>query len=119
MNGVEILAAHEVMATTFNWYVFIIGAIIVTAVMFLLSLKYIIPTSKLDAILLATFSTILLICPVGAIASVTGERVPSYTEYKVQLSDEVPIAEFLSTYEIIGQEGQILTIREKEFAENG
>jgi hypothetical protein len=118
MNGVEILAAHEVMATTFNWYVFVIGMGVIIGLMSLLAWNYL-PGEKTTNILVGLFCSLLFVGPIGIIASCTGEKVPDYVEYKVQLSDEVPIADFLSTYEIIGQEGQILTIREKEFAENG
>lgn len=114
MNGVEILAAHEIMTTTFNWYVFIIGMGIVIGLMSLLAWKCP-PGDKTICILVVLLCSIVLVCPMGLIASCTGEKVPDYVEYKVQLSDEVPIADFLSTYEIIDQEGQILTIREKEF----
>ena len=116
MSGVEILAAHEVMATTFNWYVFVIGMGVIIGIMSLLAWKY--PLGdKTISILVAFLCSLFFVCPMGLIASCTGAKVPDYVEYKVQLSDEVPIADFLSTYEIIGQEGQILTIREKEFDE--
>ena len=116
MNGVEILAAHEVMTTTFNWYVFIIGMGVIIGIMSWLAVTFL-SKDKTTSILIALLCSILFISPIGVIASYTGEKVPDYIEYKVQLSDEVPIADFLSTYEIIGQEGQILTIREKEFDE--
>lgn len=116
MNGVEILAAHEVMATTFNWYVFVIGMGVIIGGLSLLMWKY--PVGDITiCILVVLFCSIVCACPMGLIASCTGEKVPDHTEYKVQLSDEVPIAEFLSTYQIIDQEGQILTVIEKEFDE--
>lgn len=116
MNGVEILAAHEVMATTFNWYVFVIGMGVIIGGISLLMWKY--PVGDITTcILLGLLCSLIFVCPIGIIASQTGEKVPDHTEYKVQLSDEVPIAEFLSTYQIIDQEGQILTIIEKEFDE--
>jgi len=36
------------------------------------------------------------------------------TRYKVLLNDEISITEFLEDYEILKQEGLILTVREKE-----
>jgi hypothetical protein len=117
MSGVEILAAHEIMTTTFNWYVFIIGMGIVIGLISLLIWKYPIGDDMLVNIALGLFCLGLFVCPIGVIANYTGEEVLDYIEYKVKLSDEVPIADFLSTYEIIDQEGQILTIREKEFDE--
>ena len=115
MNGVEILAAHEVMTPTFNWYVFVIGVIIVVTTVIFLTWKAPICVDKISNIFIAFIVILAFTFPVAVIAAHTGEKIPYYTEDKVQLSDEVPIADFLSTYEIIGQEGQILTIREKEF----
>ena len=114
MSGVEILAAHEVMATTFNWYVFILGIIIVSVIMIIILWKFPPSSDTGTNIFIMIFSIIMFAFPIGITASCTGEKIPCYTEYKVQLSDEVPIAEFLATYEIIDQEGQILTIKEKE-----
>ena len=39
------------------------------------------------------------------------------THYKVLLSDEITLTEFLENYEIIGQEGKIYTIRERTEAD--
>ena len=112
MAGVEILATHEVMATTFNWYVFIIGMIIVIGGISFLAWKYP-PGNEVICIVVILACLLVYGCLMAIIASCTGEEVPYCVEYKVQLSDGVPIADFLSTYEIIDQEGQILTIREK------
>jgi hypothetical protein len=37
-----------------------------------------------------------------------------HIEYKVAIDDSVSINEFLDKYEIIGQEGKIYTVKEKE-----
>lgn len=117
MSGVEILAAHEVMTPTFNWYVFILGVIIVSVITIILLWKFPAVPDTGANIFIMILAITMLAFPIGAIANCTGEKVLDYVEYKVQLSDEVPIADFLSTYEILGQDGQILTIREKEFDE--
>ena len=114
MNGVEILATHEIMKTAaFNWYIFIIGMIIVTVTVIILIWKYLFYEDKITNILTAIVIILIFAIPVAVVASNVGEKILDHTEYKVQLSDEVPIAEFLSTYQIIDQEGQILTIKEK------
>ena len=114
MNGVEILATHEIMKTAaFNWYVFIIGMIIVTATVIILTWKYLFYEDKITNILTAIVIILIFTIPVAVIASNVGEKTLDHIEYKVQLSNEVPIAKFLSTYQIIDQEGQILTIKEK------
>ena len=40
------------------------------------------------------------------------------TQYKVTISDEVPMNEFLKKYAIIEQEGKIYTIRERSTEED-
>ena len=42
------------------------------------------------------------------------EVTDCYTEYKVTVSDEVSMNEFLERYEIIDQEGKIYTVVERE-----
>ena len=50
-------------------------------------------------------------------AATTGEsfHIPNEfeTHYEVLLSDEITLTEFLDDYEIVGQEGNIYTIRER------
>ena len=114
MAGVEILATNEIIKNTFNLPVFIIGMIIVIATVIFLTWKYLLCDVDRISIIIIVLTTILLFSiPVAIIANKTGEKTLDYIEYKVQLSDEVPIAEFLSTYQIIDQEEQILTIRER------
>lgn len=43
----------------------------------------------------------------------TGDPVKYETQYKVTISDEVQMNEFLEQYEIIDQDGKIYVIREK------
>lgn len=87
MTGVEILATQEVAtAFTFNSTSFciVLGIFIVGG--FLL----------------------------GAVAGIVECDCPSEyeTQYKVTISDEVSMNEFLERYEIIDQEGKIYTVRE-------
>lgn len=60
-------------------------------------------------------------CVLGAFAGLGSakEQLPlEYeTHYKVTISDEVSMNEFLSKYEIIDQEGKIYTVREIEDGE--
>ena len=113
MSGVEILATHEIMKTSFNFRVFIIGMIIVAATVIILTFRNLPFEDKISNIIVDIMIILIFSMPVMAIADNVGEKTLDHIEYKVQLSDEVPIAEFLSTYQIINQEGQILTIKEK------
>lgn len=113
MTGVEILASQEIMKNVFSVPAFIIGMIIVIIAVIILIWKYLSDEDKISNILIALTIILMSAIPVMIISESIGEKTLDYIEYKVQLSDEVPIAEFLSTYQIIDQEGQILTIKEK------
>lgn len=116
MNGVEILASEEVVtATTFNsalfcW--FIVAAVVVGLVIGLIAsfcegdIQYLF----IIVFVVACFGLIL-----GAIIGVAEGTPTEYeTQYKVTISDEVPMNEFLERYEIIEQEGKIYTVRERK-----
>ena len=47
------------------------------------------------------------------IIGMTNKTTPAYTEYKVIVDDSVPLNEFIEKYEIIDQEGNIYTVKEK------
>ena len=118
MTGVEILAMEEVaVAFEFGWLGFwimfglcvIVGAI--WSIVNTLNGEYdwaIIPGTVVLAIIIGSFFGVLL-----GIAT-NGEPTVYETQYKVTVSDEVPMNEFLERYEIINQEGKIYTVRERE-----
>lgn len=113
MTGVEILAMEEVVVnTSYNWTAFAICFIIVF-VIFSIPGIIISFNKKEKNYFFVIFFTIL-----GAIFSFVvgaGMEVPSEytTHYKVTISDEVQLNEFNERYEIIGQEGKIYTVRER------
>lgn len=113
MIGVDILATQEIMKSTFNWYAFIIGMIIVITTTIILIWKFSSNEDILYNIMIAFIVISLFTIPVSIIADKTGEKTLDHIEYKVKLSDEVSISEFLSTYQIVDQEEQILTISER------
>jgi len=50
----------------------------------------------------------------GALLGTVFQTPTAYkTQYKVVISDEVPMNEFYERYEVISQEGKIYTIRER------
>lgn len=115
MTGVEILAANEVVsAYAFNWHVYILMCTASTFVMSLVvgfgcyfdiggwSFVY-------GAIFGLLFGALIGILPAK-------ETLPSeyVMEYKVTISDEVSMNDFLARYEIVDQEGKIYTVRERE-----
>lgn len=114
MTGVEILAIEEaVVSNKFNYPIF---GFLLTIVIAMIAINY-----------LATFGTkrftdditwlgIMLAIVVGVCVLagwVTNE--PQYeTQYKVTVSDEVSMNEFLEHYEIIDQEGKIYIVKERD-----
>ncbi len=116
MNGVEILATQEVaVAFCFNWLSFWIAIAIVMGVC--LAAGCFVSAVEND------FSPLIVFCIMGAFFGLlfglifgSGDRKPTEyeTQYKVSITDEVSMNEFLEKYEIIDQEGKIYTVREKD-----
>ena len=119
MTGVEVLATEEVITgSSFNWLGFTLTFVTVVLIIALVAINKC-KTAKecLQCIALVGGIT-------GAIAGfLMGEAaaipVEHETYYKVTISDEVPLNEFLERYEIVDQEGRIYTIRELEGKDGG
>ena len=117
MTGVEILATEEVaVAFGFNWVAFWALTGLLTLAGFVLGLviaeKYAYDWQLVPALAIAGVIGGLLIG--GPIGFASGESTAYETQYKVTVSDEVPMNEFLERYEIIDQEGKIYTVRERD-----
>lgn len=118
MTGVEILAMEEVVTgTAFNWLAFWIALGIMAGVGLLVGFL----TASYDWGFDWEFFTpiwILFLILGILIGVLTGFlfAAPTETEtcYKVLISDEVSMNEFLEQYEIVDQEGKIYTIKERE-----
>lgn len=115
MTGVEILAVEEVaIESAFNWMACFISFCVVVAIFVLFGTA----TSKryddLMHFLVGVVAGVIVGAAFGA-AFGFGLSIPTVYEnqYKVTISDEVKINEFLEKYEIIDQEGKIYTVRER------
>lgn len=115
MNGVEILATTEV-ATASSFDMKAAFLCLVISILLTLVIGIIMSISKLD------IDFLLISLCLGAfggwiIGTIVGWCVPKETayetQYKVTISDEVNLNEFLDKYEIVDQEGKIYTVREK------
>lgn len=108
MTGVEILATQEV-ATAFGfcWPGFIIPLII--AVIFGCLIYF--GEDNIQASIVVFIFAISAAFFTGFVAD--GAPIEYETQYKVTISDEVSMNDFLDKYEIVSQEGKIYTVRER------
>ena len=116
MAGVEILAMEEVVAATqFNMTMFWIIFCGVLVVMFIVGTAMSLNNRDWCQLLLSLLAGILAGALFGVMAGSLSATPTEYTtQYKVTISDEVKMNDFLSRYKIIRQEGKIYTVREIE-----
>ena len=119
MNGVEILATEQVaVAFGFGWGLFFVLGLIFSI------LFGVIAWCLAEENNFSNLGTRLLVC-VGIVTALalaafiggvseTGAPTEFETHYKVTISDEVPMNEFLERYEIVDQDGKIFIVREVE-----
>jgi hypothetical protein len=116
MTGVEILATQEV-ATVFgmNW-----NALLVTVVpsglfgAFLFGVCLIELWNWWQRVLFGFGIGLVISLLVGGAAFQNDRTLVYETQYKVTISDEVQMNDFLERYEIIDTEGKIYTVRERD-----
>lgn len=113
MTGVEILATQEVaIAFEFGWDNFWIGLAMVTAIgLFVGTLAFLSSGDFINIVVGVILGAILGII-VGIGVGVDNIPTEYETRYKVTISDEVIMNDFLERYEIVSQEGKIYTVRE-------
>ena len=114
IDGVTVLAS-EVVTTScafinIMFYVFIgllvLGFISLLIGMIVDSLGF----AQTGAIVLGcSFGLFLISLPIDAVT-----QIPDYTKYEVILDDSVSMNEFMNTYEILEQRGQIYVVKEIE-----
>lgn len=108
MTGVEILASTQVVTkSVFNWEVFWIVLVVFAALGFFIG--YIMDNWRLGLIL-----GLLVGVLYGFIAGVDFVKPVEYTnQHKVIISEDVSMLEFTEKYEIVGTEGEIYIVNEK------
>ena len=113
MDGVKVLDVVEIMDNTINWFWF--GIVVVCLMAGFVALCTVLATKQNDKtwyLMLILFAVLSI--AVGLIVGLaTGDQYVKEFHYKVLLEENVDMQSFLDTYEIIEQEGQILTIKEK------
>ena len=116
MTGVEVLAVEEIaIGFAFNWSEFWGMAILTFCILLWVGIVI--------AIIENNWIPVILFCSLGLILGIglgfsfghgNGSPIEYESQYKVAISDEVSMNEFIEKYEIIEQEGKIYTVREKE-----
>ena len=116
MTGVEILATEEVaIAFAFGWLSFWISMAICMTPFIIIGLSICLADNNPTPLVVFVIVGIIIGGGFGTIAA-SEQRIPSEyeTQYKVTISDEVSMNDFLDKYEIIDQEGKIYTVRERK-----
>ena len=114
MTGIEVLVAQEVVTESiFNWPMFwiVFGAIsglfiLIGIILSLIDYDW----SNLGVCIIGFIFGLFFGVVVGSALDIP---TAYETHYKVTISDEVSMNDFLEKYEIIDQEGKIYTIRER------
>lgn len=115
MQGIEILTSAQVATEwAFNWTAFWFAFGIITIVLFLCSLAYMIDDICAFVIVVGLIMSSIGGGLIGLVVGKIGETPTVYeTQYKVTISDETAMSEFLEHYEMIDQDGKIFTVRMK------
>lgn len=115
MTGVDILATQEVAVDfAFNWTAFWIGWGITVFAGLIFSVITVV-RGECDW---PFIPAIVCVCAIGGIAigfslgECTQRPIEYETQYKVTVSEQVSMTDFLEKYEIISNEGKIYTVRE-------
>ena len=113
MTGVEILAAEEIVTSyTFSFQAYFLFIFSITVGCIIIGIITGLPDDILYGIQVGLAFGITFGLVVGLIPAWSTVPNEYETQYKVTISDEVPMNDFLARYEIIDIEGKIYTVRE-------
>jgi formate/nitrite transporter FocA (FNT family) len=117
MNGVEILNQTTIYETDVYLWIFWV----IVSAGFLISLGVAIynwAQYGFDGVFIAVIFLVTLLCfwigLLGVVLSAHDTDTVDHIEYQVTVSDDVNFNEFSAKYEILGQEGRIYTVKERE-----
>ena len=111
MTGVEILSQEVVYNTIVPEWCGFLGGILGT-VFVVLVFACLTDGSNVAA---SVFGVLILICTTLFILGlIDNKNSIDHIEYKVTVSDEVSMTEFMAKYEILEEDGKIYTVRERE-----
>ena len=107
MNGIEVLSKSEIKSINISAFL-----IILLASILIISAGAYIYASIFDINENLLYTGVVLIILLSVFMALKTSTTGEY-EYKVTISDEVSMNEFMKKYEIINQEGKIYTIKER------
>jgi hypothetical protein len=119
MTGVEILATEQVaVAFGLDWVLFallgILFSILFGGLAWCLAAESNFSELGISISVCVGIAVALVLAAFISEVSETGAPTEFETHYKVTISDEVSMKEFLERYEIVDQDGKIFTVREVE-----
>lgn len=111
MTGVEILTTEQVLVeTSFNWIAALVVGLVTAGVFIVLYIVFKDICDMVDGV--CSLVVIFLLAAVSGLAFATPSQYVN--QYQVIVSDEVVFTEFCERYEIVDQDGKLLTVREKD-----
>ena len=115
MEGIKILSVEEVVnKTQFKLEIALIAAGVFCLVFIIIGIFISIKEHDWRNLLLIFGASLVVSLFLANIVGTAFEKPVEYaTQYKVVVSNEVPFVDFYEKYEIIEQDGEIFTIREK------
>ena len=115
MEGIKILSVEEVVnKTQFNLEIALIAAAVFSLVFIIIGIFISIKQHDWHNLLRIFVAGLFVSLFLVTIAGSAFETPVEYaTQYKVIVSNEVPFVDFYEKYEVIEQDGEIFTIREK------
>ena len=117
MNGVEILNQTNIYQTEYSdWVFWLILAICFTIGLVLAIIEWVDFSFNTEGVIALVACTVIgfFFGIAGGVLTEHETDKLDYIEYQVTVSNEVNFNEFLEKYEILGQEGKIYTIKERE-----
>ena len=117
MNGVEILSQSNIYETvSYPWLIAVFAGVGLLIGLFAAIINWI------DFGFDANYLVLIIVCTlisawlglIGALISEHETDTVDYIEYKVIISEDIGFTEFMDQYEILDQEGQIYTVKERE-----
>ena len=120
MNGVTILTSYDIITKHgFSIGCSLIGLLISAVLVFSFAILTT-PWKELDKRTLIAFMIFFGVVGGSLLGFMGDNPYREYTTYyQIACSDETSVNELLTYYDIVEQDGYLLTVAEKEFAENG